>query len=350
MPTPRALGYRPAVVDPELFQTLRDWLPCPLYHELGPVVAKDPELLTIAAQGRPGQMPVTLFFSAVHYLLLAGNPHELRDFYPSVVGSAARPPTGAGPVFVDFVRRHRAEVEAVMRVRLVQRHVVLRAAMLRLGMSWIGRETDGPIHLVEVGASAGALLRFDRYRYEIGGHVFGDHTSTVTISPQWKDDRVPDLDAVPPVASAVGIDLHPVDPSDPDERRWLHALVWPDDQAEHLLLDAALAELIADPPRLRQGDAIDLCPIIANELPAGAPRVVFHAAVRMHVPPERQPAFDAALATLGHGGPFYHLFLEPPEHGEPQGLVLRSPRHPAGVTLTQADGYARWIGPLAPAN
>src|SRR5215471_14297954 len=122
------------MTDADLFRALWEWIPSPLYHELGPVVAADDDMLTIVAERRPGQMPVTLFFAAVHDLLLTGVRHDLRAFYPSVVGPAARPPDGAGPVFTDFVRTHRERLSTLVRTRLVQRHVVGRAALLRLGM------------------------------------------------------------------------------------------------------------------------------------------------------------------------------------------------------------------------
>jgi hypothetical protein len=42
-----------------------------------------------------------------------------------------------------------------------------------------------------------------------------------------------------------------------------------------------------EPPAIIAGDAIDACPALDCELPAGRTRVVFHAATRMHVPTKR---------------------------------------------------------------
>ncbi len=42
----------------------------PLYAKLALGVARDPDLLAIAAKGAPGQPPPNLFFAAVHFLLL----------------------------------------------------------------------------------------------------------------------------------------------------------------------------------------------------------------------------------------------------------------------------------------
>ena len=68
----------------------------------------------------------------------------------------------------------------------------------------------------------------------------------------------------------------------------------------------------ADPPTLIAGDAIDVCSKLVTQLPADEPRVVFHAATRMHVPAQRRIAFDDAIDAMGKTGPLHHVWLEPP--------------------------------------
>lgn len=57
-----------------------------------------------------------------------------------------------------------------------------------------------------------------------------------------------------------GIDLNPLDIDEPDDRRWLHALVWPDHRDRAALLDAALraATHAQQRPTLRTGEAAQL--------------------------------------------------------------------------------------------
>ncbi len=55
----------------------------PLYERLSLGIAEDRELLELATHARPGQ-PVHLFFSCVHWLLLAGTQHPVSAFYPSL--------------------------------------------------------------------------------------------------------------------------------------------------------------------------------------------------------------------------------------------------------------------------
>ena len=223
----------------------------------------------------------------------------------------------------------------------MQTNVVKRALALRLGLAVIGRSTAAPVHLIEVGASAGVLLRFDRYGYTLGGRRFGDPRSPVHVVAEWRGDAaVPDLDVLPPLAGVMGVDLNPLDARNADDRRWLEALVWPENRLEADLLRQALAVVAADPPPIRAGDAIAVCPSLAEELPPGEPRVVFHAITRLHVPPDRLDAFDAALASLGSNGPLYWLSLE--GQGE---LDLRDPGG-AVTHLARVGPRLEWVTPV----
>lgn len=327
----------------------------PLYQALGTVVANDVALLRLAARAGAGQYPTFLFFAAVHYLLLAGADHELARFYPSIAGADALPPGEAGPALGSFCAAFEPEITALLETRLVQTNVVKRSLALRLGLAAIGRRVAAPVHLIEIGASAGVHLRCDRYGYHLGGRHFGDLRSPVQISARWHGDRaVPDLDAVIPLASVTGIDLHPLDARADADRRWLEALIWPENRHEADLLHRALAVVAADPPPIRAGDAIAVCPALAADLPPGEPRVVFLAATRLHVPADRRDAFDAAIASLGRNAPLYWVSLEGPRDHRPAGLLSHEGTldllSPDG-SLTQlaiVDGHLESVEPLNP--
>lgn len=334
---------RPSNLDvmAQRFAHTPEFISSPLYTALAKTVAVTPSLLRLAARGRPGQYPTYLFFGAVHALLLAGTNHELARYFPSIVGDAARPPDEAGPALVDFCARHASQLAALIETRLVQTNVVKRALALRIGMAAIARREPRPVHLIEIGASAGLLLRFDRYGYTLGGRHLGDRASPVQIESEWRGpSQVPDLDRLPALASVQGIDLNPLDARDPDDRRWLEALVWPENRHEAALLHHALKIVADDPPPILAGDAIDVCPRVAASLPPGEPRVVFHAVTRLHIPVERLPLFDAAIASLGRDGPLFWLSFE--GQGE---LDLRDPSG-ALTHLARVEGHLEWVEPL----
>lgn len=330
-----------------------DFPTSPLYRSLRPVVAGQPDLLELLSHRRPGQQAPYLFFGAVHYLLLAGAEHPLRDYFHSLVGDAAKDPNDAGSVLLDFCREHVDHLEPLIRTRLVQTNAVRRVVGLRVALAAICAQTHGtPVHLVEVGASAGVHLFVDRYRYDLDGIFAGPPDAEVTIRSTWRGPgAAPPLDPVPPIASRVGIDLHPVDVTDPDERRWLRALVWPENLADAELLEHAMDVVAADPPPLVAGDAIDMVPEIGAGLPDGEPCVVFHAATRMHVPTDRRAAFDDAIDALAGRGPLIHIWLEPDPHrgdaaDDRPALRMHRDRE-ATQNVILMSGHGQWLAPIS---
>ncbi len=338
----------------------REFAGCPLYGQLCLTVASDVQLLQIAAQRRAGQQPTNLLFAAVQYLLLEDPADELARWYVSIHGPRARPPETAGPAFTAFCLRRRDALVELLRDKLVQTNVVRRAAALRLGLAHVARRTDGPITLIEIGASAGVLLGFDRYRYRLAGRAWGQRDAPLEIATHWRGtaDTLPDLDRLPTIARRFGIDLAPINPRDPVERRWLRALVWPGNEAEWTLLERALDLISDDPPRVIAGDAIEaLRRLQASDLALGDPVVVFHAATRAHLPVDRREAFDQAIRDLGRGRRLFWLSLEGTR--EPLAELARTPAPAHLLQVIELDrdrelaqrlavfeGHAEWAMPL----
>lgn len=284
----------------------------PLYQELCSVVADNEFLLGLAAKCRPGQRPPNLLFAAVHLLVKEEPFDELAWWYASIVGpELVRDPSKVGPVFVDFCRVHEAQLTKVLESRLVQTNVVKRAAALRIGLARIACQIAGPVALVEVGCSAGALLSQHGFRYRADGQEWGRPDSPVKIDFEWRSDLpIPDLDKVPAIGRRIGIDLYAIDPADPDDRKWMQALVWPENQHEADLLNAALQVVADDPPRRLIGDASRCVEPAIRELSADLPVVIFHAATRAHVPPADRPGYDAAITRISETRDLFHLSLE----------------------------------------
>ena len=228
-----------------------------------------------------------------------------------MAGDRALPADEAGPALVSFGEMFAPELDAIISTRLVQTNHVQRALALRLGLSMIAPAVAGPVHLIEVGTSAGLNLRFDRYGYQLSGRTYGAADSPVQLAADvYGRTPPPDLDTQPGVGSVRGIDLSPIDVRDPGARDWLEALVWPENHHQRTLLRRAMAGVAADPPAIRAGDAVDVLPRLAGELPPGQARVVFHAATRLHVPRDRRDAFDAAIRSLSSTGPLWWLSVE----------------------------------------
>lgn len=60
----------------------------PLYEQLSYRVAEDPEILDLLVLSPSEQPPPNLLFASVHYLLLTGVSHPLKEYYPDPSPSA----------------------------------------------------------------------------------------------------------------------------------------------------------------------------------------------------------------------------------------------------------------------
>jgi hypothetical protein len=287
-----------------------------------------------------------MLFAAAHLLVLKRPELPFARFFASVRGDDVEPPEGAGAEFARFCAEHRGAIIQILRERLVQTNVPGRGVAVRLAMREIARRTPGPVTLLEIGPSAGIQLLFDRWALETGGRRFGPAGAPLTLRSQWRADRPPpDLDRLPPVRDRLGVDLHPVDAADPEQRLWLQALVWPEHRERFAELATALDVVAADPPTILRGDAVQMLPRLDEErLSEDIPLVVFHAMVRVHVASDRRPAFDAAIAALSRRRRVLHVSMEPDGRAIP--LTLRD-SHGMDRDLALVEGHGRWIQPLA---
>ncbi len=162
-----------------------------------------------------------------------------------------------------------------------------------------------PLALLEVGASAGLCLYPDRYTYRYSDHQIGasdpvlDCAATGIAPPA----------GLPEVAWRAGLDLNPLDVSNPADFAWLDALIWPEHTHRRARLRAAAAIAAADPPLLVRGDVVDDLPALAAQAPANATLVVFHTSVMYQVPAPRRDAF----VTIVRGLPGHWISNEAPD-------------------------------------
>ncbi len=216
-----------------------------LYEALCAAIAEDPELLAVAAPVPASQPPPNLLFGAVHYLLLEDEAAPLCAYYRDLGGDGD--PSGAVTHFRAYVLDHRAEIDALLRTRRVQTNVIQRCTTLLPAFAAAAARNPGrPLAVIEVGASAGLNLRWDRYAYRYQRDdaelaSWGDPASAVQLTAEVRGDTTPPLPDAIEVAWSAGLELDPVDIEDPDAVRWLRALIWPEHVERHQRLGAAIA-------------------------------------------------------------------------------------------------------------
>jgi hypothetical protein len=83
----------------------------------------------------------------------------------------------------------------------------------------------------------------------------------------------PIADRLPEFAERIGIDLSPIDLTDPTDARWLLACVWPDTgRADRVEASIRLAQ--QHPPMLLTGRANQVLPSVLGDLPVGTTAIV----------------------------------------------------------------------------
>jgi hypothetical protein len=213
---------------------------------------------------------------------------------PNLVLAAARvlgAPLGDPVRFIEFVESNWDEVAAIIRTRATQTNEAARTGMILPLIAAI----DGPVALIEVGCSAGLCLYPDRYAiaYDRRPPLVPESPVTIDITTT---GPVPVPERLPDVVARIGIDLNPIDVTDPEGRAWLEALVWPEHHHRLTRLRAAAAIVATDPPILLRGDLVDLVDAALSLVPAAATPIVFHSAVLYYVSPDHRQRFADRLA------------------------------------------------------
>lgn len=241
----------------------------PAYERLALAVADRPGVLDLLLRvERPRRQP-NLLFGALRW-------HDVPVLDPTAA--------------LDWAVAHPAEVVGMLTTRRTQTNEAARCALLLPALARLAAR-GRPLALVEVGASAGLCLLPDRWRYRY--HVdastdaddvreVGPSESQVVIECDVYGD-VPLPEAVPEIAWRAGLDLDPVDVTDPDARRWLECLVWPEHTDRADRLRAALRVAATDPPVIHRGDATTDLAALLDQVPAGLTTVVTHTAALVYL-------------------------------------------------------------------
>jgi hypothetical protein len=241
-----------------------------------------------------GFLPLRLL-GAVHERVLAGAAPELARFYPSMGGTPSWP-----EVWTAFLAVVEGEPDA-LRERLAhfpQTNEVRRCAGLLGGFLSAAQATGLPLRIRELGCSAGLNLHWDRYRYELGPHRWGNPHSPVRLEADWSGGAPP-LTTRVRVESRAGCDIAPRHVEDPQQARLLEAYVWPDQIDRIAPLRAAVAMARRSPPRIDPRAAGEwLAEELAYEA-EGTCTVVYHSAFWIYLLDEEQQSVRGLIEARG---------------------------------------------------
>ena len=291
---------------------------------------------------------------------------QVRDRLDTLPGMARQPnrflgairylggPTEPGADFVAWVDARWPRIKEVVLTRATQTNEPGRCAVTAPVLASLPQ----PVALLELGASAGLCLLPDRYAYRLDDRPvrLGTTYPGAPELPCRVTGAAPGdpLDLV--LAGRLGVDLNPLDVTDPDTRRWLRALVWPGEEDRDARLTRALEVAAAAPPEVRRADLTDdpatLVGGLVEEIRAAYPQatpVVMHSAVLAYLErADRDAVCEAILTSGAHWLSMEGIAVVPriadrvaamrePPPGD--AFVLSLDGEPVGF----AQGHGRWV-------
>lgn len=279
-----------------------------LYAALCAAGAEDEEIMEMTAHALGAAPPVHLFIGA-HYLLLGGVEHPLSRWFATLTDNPA-PPEEAWPTFRDFALKHREALLHLMQTRPIQMTYVERCRVLMPPMCLAGEMAGGvPLHLVEIGCSAGIMLTFDHYSYEMRpGEVIGPADAQIRLKGELHGNARLKM---PQIASRTGIDLNIIDPKSEEDRRWMLACCFPELKQEQKNLSTAM-DLVANTQiSWYEGDALLHVPRVLAQTPD--PICFYHSACLFYWPKEAKEALEQQLLEASKGRTIIRVAMEPGE-------------------------------------
>jgi hypothetical protein len=248
--------------------------------------------------------------AAVHRLVLQDRLPLLAPHYLSVGGDGDA--ATAWPLFREALTEHGPEIRRLIG-RGCQTNEVGRSAALLGGFLEVSHRTRLPLRILEIGASAGLNLRWDRYRYEASDTGWGDEHSPVRFVHFF--DVPPPLDRTAEVIERKGCDLVPIDPTSQDGALSLRSFIWADQLGRLSHLDGAIEIAQQAPVTVER---VDAATFLERELHAPAPDMVtvaFHSVFVQYLTDEMRSriaaVIGAAVSRATPDAPVHRLSMEP---------------------------------------
>ena len=232
-----------------------------------------------------------------------------------------------------------------------QTNEAARSAGMMTGILHLAARYGPVFEVLEIGSSAGLNLLIDRYRFDLGGVMVGPRSSPLTIRPEWRGAVPPDVPVA--IGSAYGVDIQPLDLSDPAAGTRLEAYVWVDAVERQARLATAIGMVRDGGVNLVKGDAADWVEArLAEPQSEGVTRVLMHSVVWQYLPPASRErirlAMDAAGTRATAERPLGWVMMEPNRDLHRHEVRVRGwpgDRAMELVALTHAHGA--WVEGLA---
>lgn len=242
----------------------------PLYQRITLALSESETALRAIQRVPARKRHPAVILAALHDLALSGQAPELAEAYAS-----ADPKTAAHTAIDTLLRRVDSVAELAQRRRPYTDETEARAVLypaIAEAAHRVGADTVG---LIDVDCAAGFDLTVDRVGITYSnGRFAGDPEAPTRITCSVRGPRPLPTHSIPEIIARIGIDRDPLDPTDPDDARWLRACLPPDRPERLARLAADIETTRAASPRLLRGDAVDMLPAAFARVPTDTLPVV----------------------------------------------------------------------------
>lgn len=230
----------------------------------------------------------------LHHSVLSGAAPDLAETYPQADKSWSM--DRVWPVASTWLEQHGEAARTFMRSP-PQTNETRRSIALLPGFLKLAEQYPGPMHVLELGASAGLNQNFDRFAYQTSSWQRAGE-SGVVIDTDWHG--APPPAGVPlAIGSRAACDQSPIDVSDPAAALRLKSYTWPDQPERLARLDAAIALAKSHGTKVERADAGQWLVERLSARPETGLIVVFHSVFLQYPPAEVRRAIRAALEEAG---------------------------------------------------
>lgn len=231
---------------------------------------------------------------ALHAAVLTQRDAKLAALYPGATPDWRI--DAVWPIAQAFLDRERAWVADFIR-SAPQTNETRRSIALLAGFFAFAKEWSGPVDMLEIGASAGLNLNWDRFAYRTANWRWGQESS-VLIDTDWNGPPPP-VDASITVRNRAACDLNPLDIRDEAARLRLKSYIWPDQPERMARFDGAVALALQHDTRVERADAALWLTQKLAARAADAATIVYHSVFLQYPPREAREAIVNAIRDAG---------------------------------------------------
>ncbi len=286
---------------------------------------------------------------ALHGAALMGHEVDLAAAYAAAHKGQLNMDT-LWPVARAFLAREQQWVRTYLK-HAPQTNEARRSILLLAGFLHLADQFEMDIHMLELGASAGLNMHWDKFRYELEGWSWGPR-SAVTLSTPWTGPAPP-THAPLSIASRAGCDINPLNLADEAERLRLRSYCWTDVPGRMARLDGAIDIALAEGTLPDKSSASDwLEAKLATRPHQGLP-VVYHSIFLQYPPKDERDRIKALMEQAGakatSKAPLAWVRFEPETllTGEPNILepALETISWPGGQhqILARSNGHVTYV-------